>query len=117
MSTTITVTATQRMSRRSSPDRTTAGQAGALFSAWLFAGWLSPVAADTAETTFTPHIGVSSAWTDNINLAPPGETSNGEIYQLSPGIYLKHESDYLRATLDYEFQQYFYAGGQHGHDT
>ena len=87
---------------------------GAALAGAVLTGWLCPAAADTV---FSPHIGASIAWTDNINLLPPGQTSDGEIYQLLPGIYLKHDSQYLHATLDYEFQGYFYGGGQHGHDT
>jgi hypothetical protein len=70
-----------------------------------------------ADTTFVPHLGAAAAWTDNIALAPPGQTHDGEIWQLLPGIFLKHDSQNLHVTLDYEVRAYFYGGSQHGHDT
>jgi hypothetical protein len=79
-----------------------------------FAVWTTPA---RAQTTVAPHLGAAGAWTDNITLAPPGGTSNGEVWQLLPGIYLKHDSQNLHATLDYELQEYFYSGSQHGRNT
>jgi hypothetical protein len=71
----------------------------------------------TAQTIVVPHIGAGSAWTDNIELTPPGETKDAQIWQLLPGIYLKHDSQSFHGTLDYELQQYWYGGSEHGHST
>lgn len=83
-------------------------------SAWLLVLGMSPA---YAQTVYSAHLGAGAGWTDNILLAPPGETTDAEIYQLLPGIYVKHDSQNLHLTLDYELQGYQYAGGQHGHDV
>ncbi len=93
-----------------------------LAGASLLGAWAGPALADppdagtvTYGTTFVPHLGAGASWTDNILLAPPGNTADAEIWQLLPGIYLKHDSQNLHVTLDYEAQGYFYDGGEHGH--
>lgn len=93
-----------------------------LASASILGAWSAPALADppdagtvTYGTTIVPHLGAGAAWTDNILLAPPGDTADAEIWQLMPGIYLKHDSQNFHITLDYEVQGYFYDGGQHGH--
>ncbi|MBS0366431.1 MAG: hypothetical protein JSR67_11495 [Proteobacteria bacterium] len=73
--------------------------------------------AAAATTVIVPRISAASAWTDNIDLALPGQTESGEIWQLIPGVSLKYDSDWLRTNLDYQVQALFYTGGQHGHDT
>ncbi|HLY51450.1 MAG TPA: hypothetical protein VKQ31_00440, partial [Steroidobacteraceae bacterium] len=102
------------MSSRANHSRARHGAHAALAGAVLLAGWLTPAA---AQTTVVPHLGAAAAWTDNLMLAPPGQTSDGEIWQLLPGIYLKHDSQDLHVTLDYELQEYYYSGGLHGRST
>ena len=84
-----------------------------LAAAWLLTQGLPSA---YAQTVYSAHLGAGAGWTDNILLAPPGETSDAEIYQLLPGIYFKHDSQDLHVTLDYELQGYEYGGGQHDHD-
>ncbi|HYM43384.1 MAG TPA: TIGR03016 family PEP-CTERM system-associated outer membrane protein [Steroidobacteraceae bacterium] len=74
------------------------------------------IPAAEAQTTYTVHLGAAAGWTDNIDLSPPGVTSDAEIWQLLPGIHVKHDGQDLQATLDYELQGYQYSGSQHGHD-
>lgn len=81
--------------------------------AWLL---LLGVPAAHAQTTYTVHLGAGASWTDNIDLSPPGVTSDAEIWQLLPGIHVKHDGEALQATLDYELQGYQYSGSQRGHD-
>jgi hypothetical protein len=93
-----------------------------LAGASILGAWTAPALADppdagtvTYGTTIVPHLGAAASWTDNILLAPPGDTADAEIWQLLPGIYLKHDSQNFHITLDYEVQGYFYDGGEHGH--
>lgn len=80
--------------------------------AWLLLG----IPAAHAQTTYTVHLGAGASWTDNIDLSPPGVTSDAEIWQFLPGIHVKHDGEALQATLDYELQGYQYSGSQRGHD-
>lgn len=77
---------------------------------------LAAAPAAHAETTWTANLGAAEGWTDNIDLAPPGFTNDAEITELLPGLSLKHDSQYLHATLSDAFAAYFYGGSQHGHD-
>jgi hypothetical protein len=86
---------------------------GLIAGGWLL---LLGIPAADAQTTYTVHLGAGAGWTDNIDLLPPGLNSDAEIWQLLPGIHLKHDDENLQATLDYELQGYQYGGSQHGHD-
>jgi hypothetical protein len=70
-----------------------------------------------AQTIVVPHLGAGAAWTDNIELLPPEQAREAQIWQLLPGIYLKHDSKVFKGTLDYELQEYWYGGTQHGRST
>jgi len=76
-----------------------------------------PAASAVADTIFAPRFGAAATWTDNVLLAPPGDTLNAEVWQLLPGVYLKHDSEALHVKLDYQLQEYYYSGGEHGHST
>ncbi|MGH8260698.1 MAG: hypothetical protein ACREUG_13550, partial [Steroidobacteraceae bacterium] len=66
-----------------------------------------------AATSFVPSIGAVAAWTDNIDLAPPGQEQSGEIFDVDPGLRLEHDSTLEHASLDYTLHALFFDGGHH----
>lgn len=61
-----------------------------------------------AETTIAPRIGATAAWTDNIELAPAGDTHDDFIWLVTPGLFFEHSSLRLHALLDYQMQALFF---------
>ncbi|MGH8218572.1 MAG: hypothetical protein ACREUT_08405 [Steroidobacteraceae bacterium] len=66
-----------------------------------------------AATYFVPSIGATAAWTDNIDLTPPGQAEAGEFADLEPGFSLTHDSAREHANIDYTLHALFFSGGNH----
>lgn len=57
---------------------------------------------------FTPRVSLSQDYSDNINLAPPGEEDSEFITQLNSGFSLNRDGGRARARLGYNLQSLFY---------
>jgi hypothetical protein len=66
-----------------------------------------------AATTVTPGIGALALWSDNIDLAPPGQELGGEAWQVTPSLDFLHDSGYEHAAFHYELKALFFSGGYH----
>lgn len=67
-----------------------------------------------AATTFVPSIGIDGSWTNNIDLAPPGEPrDSGELWDAEPGFSLTHDSSREHAVLDYTMHALYFSEGGH----
>src|SRR5262245_38923593 len=78
------------------------------------AGWLTSAG---AEVTFNPEIAVSGIYTDNLTLAPAGAEENESIAQVRPGLLLSLRSQRIEADLDYQMENYFFAGDSQRNQT
>lgn len=61
------------------------------------------------EWTFTPHLGVSETYTDNVSLAPRGQERSDFVTQITPGISLRGVGPRLKLSANYSLQTLFYA--------
>lgn len=100
-------TATTRMSGRKSLEVRAAAACAAVI---LIGGGTR---AALAVTTFVPSIGADAAWSDNLDLGPPGQEQPGEVYDLQPGLQLIHDSALEHVTLDYTLYALSFNGGHH----
>jgi uncharacterized protein (PEP-CTERM system associated) len=65
--------------------------------------------ARAVEWTFTPRLGVSETYSDNIRLAPRGQERSDYVTQITPGISLIGVGPRLKLTANYSLQTLFYA--------
>jgi hypothetical protein len=65
------------------------------------------------QTSVQPRFTATAGWTDNIDLAPPGQETSGELWQLLPGLRAGYDSSVEHATLDYQLRALFFSGGHH----
>lgn len=62
------------------------------------AGWL-----------FTPQIGVTETYSDNVSLAPSGQQRSDFVTEIKPKIQIRGTGARVKLTLDYELQEILYA--------
>ena len=65
--------------------------------------------AGAIEWTFTPRLGVSETYTDNVGLAPRGQEKSDFVTQITPGISLRGVGPRLKLSANYSLQTLFYA--------
>lgn len=70
----------------------------------------TPVA--RAEWRFTPTVDLRETWTDNVNLAPPGQEHSRLVSTLSPGFQLVNETPRLQFRANYQLSLYDYRGSR-----
>src|SRR5579863_7019618 len=51
-----------------------------------------------------PSLGLGETWTDNVNLAPPGQQKTDLITSISPDLTVTHQSARLQSSLDFSPQ-------------
>lgn len=59
--------------------------------------------------TFTPLIGVTETYTDNVRLSPGGLERSDFVTEIRPGIRIRGQGARVKLSLDYELQKFIYA--------
>ncbi len=75
--------------------------AAALTGVWTAFGF----ATAQADVQFNPRVGADLTWTDNVDLAPPGQPKQDDlIARLTPGVRVLYDNRRMNVYLDYQLQ-------------
>jgi uncharacterized protein (PEP-CTERM system associated) len=77
-------------------------------------GLLAAHAAQAADWTFTPRIGLRETYSDNINLAPSGQERSDFVTEVMPGFTLNAKGRRSQFNIDYNGDAVSYARGTAG---
>lgn len=69
---------------------------------------LLPVAAAPADWTVTPTLRLRGSYSDNMNLAPPGQARDQFTAEVSPGVQISSDGPRLKMVLSYTLQKISY---------
>lgn len=99
------ITITRMNTSKSTPPMPLLPLAAAISSALL----LTTPCAAAAEWRFTPSLGLSEIYTDNLRLTPRGNQRSEFITQLTPGLAVAGIGPRLKLKANYEMQNFAYA--------